>query len=415
MKKFQIINRKETNKPGKSFYWKGIFAGLVSGVLLFGLLMMLGMELPYNHSQAAAEQSLSDFETTITDTVNKTKNAVVSVGNYQVSYHGESDLFGDYYNMQPNQGINLDEFEQTPQLVGSGSGVVYKVDKDKAYVVTNNHVVEGSDKLEVQMANGEKTEAELIGSDVYSDLAVLTIPAKFADGAIEFADSSKTQVGSIAIAIGSPIDSTFASSVTQGIVSGLNRQVPVDTDGDQRTDWEMNLIQTDAAINPGNSGGALVNAQAQLIGINSSKLASAAIEGMGFAIPSNDVKDIVKQLEETGEVVRPVLGVSAVDLNMLSIESRVDLLGLKEDVTEGVVVVKIIPRSSSEDAGIQKYDVITKINEDSIKDNQSLKQALYKYKIGDTIKVTVIRKGEEQVIDVTLNDAITANELTGNK
>lgn len=411
MKKFQLLKPQSVKKPSNSFYWKGIFAGLVSGVLLFGFLMMLGMDLPLNDFRAAAEQSLTDFETTITGTVDKTKNAVVSVDNYQVQYGGGRGGIFDGYFGSPGQGINLDEFDQTPQLVGSGSGVVYKIDKDKAYIVTNNHVIEGSDKLEVQMANGKKTEAELIGSDVYSDLAVLTIPAKYADGIIEFADSNKIQVGSIAIAIGSPMGTNFASSVTQGIVSGLNRQVPVDTDGDHQDDWEMNLIQTDAAINPGNSGGALVNSKAQLIGINSSKLASAAVEGMGFAIPSNDVKNIVKQLEETGEVVRPVLGISAADLNMLSIESRVKTLGLKEDQVDGVVVVKIMPRSSADGADIQKYDVITKINDDVVKDNQSLKQALFKCKIGDTIKVTLFREGKEKVVEVKLNDTITANEL----
>lgn len=397
------------NDKQPSLFWKGIFGGFLTSMVILVSLVLLGINLDLygNQNQVDARQNLSDFEATIIDTAAKAKDAVVSVDNYQV-ISGSGWMSG---NMQgfwfgSDGGLNLEEFVREPQLVGSGSGVIYKIDGDKAYVVTNNHVVEGAEKLEIQMADGRKTEADLVGTDKLSDLAVLTIPADYAQSSLDLANSDEIQVGSLAIAIGSPVDSKFATSVTQGIISGLNRKVPVDTDGDKRPDWDMTLIQTDAAINPGNSGGALLNSQGQLIGINSSKLASSAIEGMGFAIPSNDVKMITSQLEEKGSVERPALGIQMVDLSNVSIDSRIGLLKLPEDQVEGTVVVRIMKQSSAETSGLREYDVIIALNEQDITDSMSLKQALYQYHVGDTISLKVIRDGHEETVEVELTEAM---------
>lgn len=401
----------QQNPPGKSDFWKGIFNGVLVTAIIVGLAMATGLNLnlPENGSLAEAQQNLTDFESVITETATTASKSVVSVENYQYGqemYGSISDLFES----RPSQGHGLEELTDEPQLAGFGSGVVYKVDGEYAYIVTNNHVVEGSDTLEVQTADGEKTEAALLGTDVYSDLAVLRISSEYAKEAMEMADSDQIQVGNIAIAIGSPLDTSFASSVTQGIVSGLNRAVPVDYNGDQQIDWEMNLIQTDAAINPGNSGGALVNSKGQLIGINSSKLASAQIEGMGFAIPSNDVQQITQKLEEDGEVVRPALGVSIYDIAQLSEDIRVEELQLDPEMLDGVLIARIMPRSSAEESGLERFDVITKIDDKAVTDKQSLRQTIYKHSVGDTITMTVIRQGKEETIDVTLNDNINAND-----
>ncbi|WP_282920324.1 S1C family serine protease [Ignavigranum ruoffiae] len=391
-----------------SIFWKGIFGGVLGSAILLLTMLLLGVNLNMDDSQktAGARQNLSDFESVIVDTVSKTSDAVVSVENYQLA--GTSGtMYGDFFGS--DGGINLDKFDAEPQLAGSGSGVVYKIDGDKAYIVTNNHVIENNDSLEVQMADGQKTEASLVGTDKLSDIAVLTIPAKYAKTTLEFANSDDLQVGSLAIAIGSPVGEDFATSVTQGIISGLNRKVSVDTDGDQNPDWDMTLIQTDAAINPGNSGGALVNTQGQLIGINSSKFASTAIEGMGFAIPINDVKNIVSQLEEKGEVERPALGIQMWDLAQVSIESRTNILKLVEDQVDGVIVMRIQSQSAAEAAGLQQYDVITGINDETVTDAMNLKAMLYQYKVGDTIKLKIIREGKEQTIDVKLTDTVQNN------
>lgn len=401
--------RRTTPSKEPSIFWKGIFGGVLGSAILLLTMFLLGINLNMDESQktAGAQQSLSDFESVIVDTAAKASDAVVSVENYQLA-GASSTMYGDFFGS--DGGINLDKFNTEPQLAGSGSGVVYKIDGDKAYIVTNNHVIENNDSLEVQMADGRKTEATLVGTDTLSDIAVLTIPAEYASTTLEFANSDDLQVGSLAIAIGSPVGEDFATSVTQGIISGLNRKVSVDTDGDQNPDWDMTLIQTDAAINPGNSGGALVNSKGQLIGINSSKFASTAIEGMGFAIPINDVKDIVSQLESNGQVERPALGIQMGDLAQISIESRTNILKLKEDQVDGVIVMRVQAQSAAETAGLQAYDVITAINDEAVTDAVNLKQVLYQYKVGDTIKIKVLREGEEQTLEVKLTDAVQNNQ-----
>lgn len=399
MKKHQ-----QQKNQDKSLYWKGIFGGVLASVITFTLILNLGLNLN-SFSRAGAQQNLTDFESVIVDTAAKASEAVVSVENYQANSQNQVD--GGFFNR--NDGIDLEQFDQEPILVGSGSGVVYKIDGDKAFIVTNNHVVEGSDKLEVQMKDGRKTEATLLGSDVYSDLAVLSIPSEFASTTLKFANSDQIQVGNLAIAIGSPVGSDFATSVTQGIISGLNREVDVDTNGDQVEDWKMTLLQTDAAINPGNSGGALVNSKGELMGINSIKYASTDIEGMGFAIPSNDVKTITEQLEKDGKVTRPLLGVSTVELGMISAESRQSVLKLDPSITDGVIVMDVSAGSAAESAGFAKYDVITKVDDTDIVTGQDLRQVIFSHQIGDKIKITYLREGKENTVEVTLSQAMPNN------
>lgn len=406
----------------KTQFWRGIFSGLIGSIVLGLIFLMIGYGFNYQvvpaHSQEAQEPlSATDFEKTVTSVVDKTREAVVSVSNYQHPTQNMNGLFpfsdgGSGQSEYSQGGLDLDEFNQEPVLYGTGSGVVYKIEGDKAYVVTNNHVVAGADSLEITMANGDTTEADLVGTDVYSDLAVLTIPKDKASQVMEFANSDDVKVGNIAIAIGSPIDSEFASSVTQGIVSGLNRSLPVDTDEDGQEDWEMTLLQTDAAINPGNSGGALVNSQGKLIGINSSKLAQEAIEGMGFAIPVNDVKNITDQLEENGKVIRPQLGVSMYDLNQISLKSRQEILKLKDDQTDGAIVVEVAKGSSAEAAGLQQYDVITGVDDTPVTDSQSLKQALYQHKVGETVTIKYLREGKESSAQINLQAPEEAPQAT---
>ncbi len=350
--------------------------------------------------QTVAPDELAGEEKQIVDTVKRASEAVVSIANKQGR---SSDPFSNY---QGNQYFNPGEEDESLTTVGEGSGVVYKIVGDKAYIVTNHHVVEGAQALDVTLKNGEVVKADLVGSDAISDLAVLTIDAKSVDKTLEFANSDEIQPGQTAIAIGSPLGSNFASSVTKGVVSGLNRSVPVDTDGDRISDWDMNLLQTDAAINPGNSGGALINSTGQLIGISSSKLSATGVEGMGFAIPSSDVVDIVSQLEANGEVVRPSLGVRYTSLTIVNPEYRTSVMGLDEKNTKGAFVTEVVPNSSADKAGLQKYDLITEVDGQAIESYTDLKQKLYQYKVGDTITIKVRRQQEEIDLTVHLEDAI---------
>ena len=185
---------------------------------------------------------------------------------------------------------------------GTGSGVIYKKAGNKAYVVTNQHVVEGATHLEVTLTDGTKIPAKLLGGDIWTDLAVLEIDTNHVKKIAEFGNSDVLKMGEPVMAIGNPLGTTFSGSVTQGIISGINRTIPVDINQDGIMDWQAEVLQTDAAINPGNSGGALINIAGQLIGINSMKIAQSAVEGIGLSIPINYAKPIISDLEQFGVV-----------------------------------------------------------------------------------------------------------------
>lgn len=257
------------------------------------------------------------------------------------------------------------------------------------------------------MADGSREQAELVGTDAYTDLAVLKISSDNVDTVATFGDSDELQVGEPAIAIGSPLGSDYANSVTQGIISSVNRLVSSQNESGE--DVSTNAIQTDAAINPGNSGGPLVNAGGQVVGINSSKIASSgqagvSVEGMGFAIPSNDVTDIINELEENGEIARPALGISMLDLNTIPTEQRQRVLQIPEDVENGVVVENPGDGTPASDAGLEQYDVITKVDDKEIKDSTELRAALYEKSVGDTLKLTFYRQDDAQSVNVKLSE-----------
>src|SRR5690625_3690242 len=341
-----------------------------------------------------------DVSSEITDAVEIVEGAVVSVINMQTVTPGNQwGLFGG-----SGEAVQPDDQGELEQA-GTGSGVVYKQDGDTSYVVTNNHVVEGSDAVEVLFKDGTKEEARVIGSDLWTDLAVLTISSENVTTVADFGDSDNLTVGEPAIAIGSPLGTNFASSVTSGIISAIGRSVPVDTNYDGTIDWEMTAIQTDAAINPGNSGGALVNIAGQVVGINSMKISSGMVEGMGFAIPANDVVDIVNELEQNGEVIRPVLGISLVDLQVISQQQQETVLQLPEEVQHGVVVAQVVEGSAADEAGMQQYDVITSFNGEEVQNSIELRQEIYDTEIGQEVEVTFYRQGEEQTVTVQMQAA----------
>ena len=341
----------------------------------------------------------------ITEAVQVVDEAVVSVLNMQAgSDLGSYGYLFDFYNIpapESSEGAGEGDLEEA----GSGSGVVYKTEGGDAYVVTNNHVVEGSDAVEVMFINGEKVPAEIVGSDIWTDLSVLKISAEHVTKVAEFGDSDSLVVGEPAIAIGSPLGTEFASSVTSGIISGKGRSVPVDINGDGIPDWNSTAIQTDAAINPGNSGGALVNIQGQLIGINSMKISTSTVEGMGFAIPSNDVKEIVAELEENGEVIRPYLGIQYQPLSLISETDKQNVLQLPKSVTEGVVITSVVPGSPADEAGLEAYDVIVSYNGEPVTDEVNLRQHIYNTDVNTTVDITFYRGPEEDTVSVDMEPA----------
>lgn len=381
---------------------------LVVGSLTGGALILSGLALQNVVTPTAsqnqtntvqAQGTASEFEETIMKAVEKAKDSVVSIQNYQKESQ-QNNLYG--YGTGGENQVDLEDPSASQKLAGEGSGVIYKIDGDTAYLVTNNHVVENADSLKVKLADGTTEDGELVGRDAVSDLAVVKISSKNVKSAIKFADSDATKVGSIAIAIGSPLGSKFSNSVTQGIISGQSRIVPMDLNKDGQADIETTLIQTSAAINPGNSGGALLNKDGDLVGINSSKFSNVDVEGMGFAIPSKEVQRVIEQLEKDGKVTRPFIGISQNDLANITSRSKTEILKLKSDQTDGVVVTDTVKGSPAETAGLKKYDVITKIGDKEIKNILELRRELYAYNVGDKVELTVLREGKETKVQVTL-------------
>ena len=330
-------------------------------------------------------------ENSITQAVDKVKDAVVSIitysGNSQSSFVGSDDTDTD---------------SNTEQVNSEGSGVIYKKDDNNAYLVTNTHVINGAKKLDIRLADGTKVPGEIVGSDTYSDIAVVKISSEKVSTVAEFGDSSQLAVGETAIAIGSPLGSEYANTVTQGIVSSLNRHVSLKAEDGQAI--STNAIQTDTAINPGNSGGPLINIQGQVIGITSSKIASnggTSVEGLGFAIPANDVINIIKQLEKDGKVTRPALGIHMVNLTNLS-TADLQKLKLPDNVTSGVAV-RSVQKNMPANGHLQQYDVITKVDDTKISSTTELQNALYSHSIGDEMTVTYYRNGKEEKTTIKLD------------
>lgn len=277
--------------------------------------------------------------------------------------------------------------------LGSGSGVIITSD---GYIVTNNHVVEGGQNIRVCLQDGSEYEATLIGTDSYSDLAVIKIDATGLPAAT-LGTSSNMTVGDPVFAIGNPLG-VLSSSVSQGIISGLDRTINVDG-------HNMTLMQTDAAVNPGNSGGGLFNANGELIGIVNAKSYGLDVEGIGFAIPMDTAKSIIMDLIDLGYVTgRPYLGISMQDvaLRFGSNYSSNPFFGFGGSYVTGVQVVAVEEGSPAQNGGIQVNDVIVGLNDEEVSGTSQLSALLYEYNVGDTVTISVLRGNETQQLTVTL-------------
>lgn len=299
---------------------------------------------------------------------------------------------------------------QGGQIAGWGSGVIYDTDDNLAYILTNNHVVENSSKVEIEYTNGTTTEGTVVGTDTIADIAVVSVPKSSIIKVAEIGKSSDVRLGDTVFAIGTPIQLSFKFTVTRGILSGKDRLVEMSNSSQsyfsRNTEtWYMNLLQIDASINSGNSGGPLANANGELIGINNSKLSSsygsASIENMGFSIPIEDALNVASQLRKNGKVTRPLLGVS---MTTVDLAQRAGI-NLDSSVTEGAVIVEVQKDSASDKAGLKSGDVITKFGDYKITDYKYLKYYLYRYNVGDKVSVTYIRNGKENTVEMTLKES----------
>ena len=407
-----MTQKEEKQVRLKSSFLKTALVAVVAGVLGGGLTIGA-----YNLYQNQAVSSSDDSQATTkvsnvkvnvstqaTKAFNKIKRAVVTVEAYQKSDNSIDSIFG----------FSSGSSEETTSE-SEGSGVIYKKNGNTAYVVTNNHVISGADSFYVMLYSGKRVKATVVGKDSVSDLAVLKIDAKNVEQTATFGNSDNIQVGETALAIGSPMGSEYATSLTQGIISAKKRTLDI-TNSSGVTTGSTTVIQTDAAINSGNSGGPLVNLDGQVIGINSMKLSSnssssenASVEGMGFAIPSNEVVKIINQLVTKGKVSRPALGISGIDLDYVSDSAKSDTLKLPDGVDSGVVVMKSDSDSPLKDV-LSKYDVIVSLGGKKVTGISSLKTALYAHKVGDSVTIKYYHDGQLKSQKVTLS--LEASEST---
>ncbi|BBU41400.1 S1C family serine protease [Aeribacillus composti] len=389
-------NRKQRGNRGGS-----LLAGLI-GAVLGALLVIFSLPalaqfniLPYDlnispeqneegetgNVQGPVKTVNVNVNSAVTEAVNKVSDAVVGVVNIQqVSF-----------------------WDQTQEgEAGTGSGVIYKKEGDKAYIVTNHHVVAGAHQLEVVLNDETRIPAELVGSDQLMDLAVLVVDAKHVKKVAEFGNSDTVKPGEPVLAIGNPLGLQFAGSVTQGIISGTERTIPVDIDENGTVDWQAEVLQTDAAINPGNSGGALVNLDGKVIGINSMKIAESAVEGIGLSIPINIAIPIINDLEKFGEVKRPYMGIGLQSLEDIPSYYWEEALNLPKDVKNGVIVMSVEPMSPAQRAGLREKDVIIELAGKKVENVLQLRKQLYSQKVGSTVEVKFYRNGELKTVKLKL-------------
>ncbi len=386
--------------PGNKNKW---LVPLLLGIIIGGILVMLinsdflnnenteqanlaeeeNNETSGSNDHSAGQPMQVDVSTQLTDIIEQVTPAVVGITNIQQNV---------------SWGAGADGIE-----AGTGSGVIYKVENGETYIVTNHHVIEDADAVEVIMYDDTHMEADIIGSDLFTDLAVLKMESGNKDKAMEVGSSANLKVGEPAIAIGNPLGAYLSSTVTQGVISGTERTIPMDFNFDGQPDWQAEVVQTDAAINPGNSGGALINLYGQLIGINSMKINEEAVEGIGFAIPIDSALPVMQELEEHGEVVRPFLGVEIYSIEELPQYEWRNTLQLPLEVDGGVYVWSVENASPADKAGIEQYDVIVALDGEPVYNTIDLRKILYEQKdVGDHIKVDYYRDGELNQTEIVL-------------
>ena len=339
------------------------------------------------------------FPTSITESITKVEKDVT------VTDAGIADAVEKLYDATVIVGVDW----KNNQLVSWGSGVVYKVEGNDAYILTNHHVVDGASKIVIYYTDDTEAEGTLVGSDEYMDTAVIKVDAKTIKAVAEIGDSSKVGVGDTVFAIGTPVSLNYKFTTTRGILSAKDRFVAMSNATNSMfgysngETWYMKLLQTDTAINSGNSGGPLANANGELIGITNSKSggytsSGASIENIGFAIPIEDAINMAEQLIKSGKVTRGYLGIA-----MTTIEGAQEYdIKVPDNITEGVVIAEVEKGYTADEAGLKKGDIITKLGDYDVKNYMYLKYYLYRYSVGDKVTIKYIRDGKEQSVDITI-------------
>lgn len=368
------IKQEKVSKKEKNNFWKKHKSTLLAVIITFTICLGI-FGLFYNYylknlivEKTKLEKSVTVTDTGIADAVEKVYDSVVTIETY----------------------INN-------RAYASGTGFVFKTEGDKAYILTNSHVISNSNSVKVTFTNNNQVTAEVVGSDEYSDIAVLSVNKEDILLIAETGSSEDMRVGDTTFAVGAPIDSSIYSwSVTRGILSGKDRLVEV-TSSDNKSTYVMEVLQTDTAINSGNSGGPLCNSNGQVIGITNMKLASSQIEGIGFAIPIEEALKYAESIISGKQISRPYLGITIYDATNYYTNAS------------GIYIEYVEQNSAADKAGLQKGDKILEVNGKEVSNSSYFKHQLYKYNVGDEVTIKIERSGKEKEIKVTLGSSNIAS------
>ena len=298
-------------------------------------------------------------------------------------------------------GVLLIRNYQNNEVASTGTGFVYKIDGDYAYAITNQHVVEGANKITLVTSTDEEVEGKVLGGDSYVDIAIVKMKKTSKLIALTLGNSNNSSLGDLVFTVGNPLGYEYRGSVATGHLAGKDRLVSVSTNNSSSSDWVMKVLQTDAAINPGNSGGPLMNANGEVIGVISLKLVKTEVEGMGFAIPIEYINSKISTLEKGKKIEWPFLGVQMINVQDAKNAYR-NNYNIPDNVNSGVIVAKVIDGGAAAKGGLKTGDIITKINGVSVSDSAYLRYELYKSSVGDKIEITYLRDNKEHTTKVTL-------------
>ncbi len=375
--KKEVIKPKKIKKNGNKTVLASIISLFAGAIIMYLLVYYV---IPIDNSSTVINKSEKEVTVTdegIADAVEKLYDAVVVVETYKNN-----------------------------TLVASGTGFVYKTENEKAYILTNHHVISDGNTYKVIFTNGSSEDVILEGSDEYSDLAVLSLDEDKIISVASIGNSEDMRVGDTVFTIGAPLDTEYYWTVTRGVLSGKDRMVEVSlTNSNTSTsDYVMRVLQTDASINSGNSGGPLANSNGEVVGITNMKLVSSGVEGIGFAIPIEDAIDFAETIISGDTIKRPLLGVSMLNLSetYALYQQRITL---NTELTEGVVVVEVQDGSPADDGGLKRGDIIIAIDDDEVKNVATLRYYLYKHSVGDTVTIKYERSGKVETAKLKLNVA----------
>lgn len=297
--------------------------------------------------------------------------------------------------------VVVETFNSSSDIESSiGTGFIIS---EKGYIITNQHVVSKSKEIKVILTNGNVLDAFLVGEDEYDDIAVLQINPKFITSVAKIGNNDNVELGDTVFAIGTPLNSDYAGTVTRGIISGKDRLVQVSVNS-TTNDWIMKVMQTDASLNPGNSGGPLCDISGNVIGVNTMKISEGEIEGIGFAIPIEDALNIANKLIAGETIKRAYLGISMSDISTSSyILKKYDIV-VDKSIHSGVIVVDVFEGSSCERAGVLKGDVIISVGNYDVKNIAELKYYLSKFNPGDDVDIGIIRENKKQLYKIVLDE-----------